>query len=660
MANRQNGKLSGHFPLFVLVVALFAALSVTFGMLGYVLGKNAGGATGKLVDTIVLSPGESNRQSGEAVHYLSGRLLVNSGDPFFGATVELRDTGISDVTDGQGKFYLSDVRTGAHRLQVRNSAGETVSDMELELDFSGGVAAEFGKGYASLSMPQDVRLVEFTLTIDGGELQMDENSAYFVTKSGTIVDFGGGALTVKDTAVAVLPNVDVVASDGSVLLPARGTVITPTGQEAQVSAGEEVFPGVTVAEDGAVHISKEDGKKPTAGPSAGDNEEPPVGSEPSTGDNEAPTENSKPSTGGNEEPPVSSEPSTGGNEEPPVSSEPPAGDNEEPPVSSEPYTGDNEEPPVSSEPPAGDNEEPPVSSEPSAGDNEEPPVSSEPPAGDNEEPPEVGEPDDGDIVITPDGEITTPDDNGGQIGDDVIIVEDGTVETVPELPEEYVPPEDAVPEPGDAAVPGDAPADGAAGEADQADSVQTGGLQVFDTKTAVSWKQQSIIDLFKNRTTGILENDEDGTPLAEPGSSGYYEFRLENPEDYDIAYTIAFEELSFHLPIRYSVIDGRTNYSYLYRERIESPEEPLVSGELVLAAHSEQTFRIEWDWMHEDWYYMELDDATDLAAARRQDRTYILSVTLNAAEIVKEPEENSGVDSDVEYDDGDTRYPGKH
>ena len=638
MANRQNGKLPRHFPLSVLVVVLFAAaLTTTAGMMGFVLGRNAARPTGEMVDTIVLSPGTEASAGSETVHYLSGRLLHSSGDPFSGATVQLQNTGISDETDGRGKFYLSGVRAGTHRLQVKNSAGETVTDMELSLDFSGGVSAEFGEGYTSLQMPQDVRLLEFTLTMDGNGLNIREDSIYFVTKDGTIVDFGGGALSVKEPAVAILPNVDVVAPGGKVLIPSAGVIITPQGGEDDVPIGAEVLPGITVEEDGTIHIdtsSKPDnGNDSDADSSGGET------------DSDNSSDNEEPPESNNEEPPESN------NEEPPESNneEPPESNNEEPPESN------NEEPPESNneEPPESNNEEPPESN------NEEPPESN------SEEPPEGGEAADGDIVITPDGEIILPDDSSGEVGDDVIVVEDGTVETVPELPEEYAPPEDESPEQGEDGVPGDEPAedraeelpmDGAAGEADQA-TTQAGGLDAVDSSTGISWKQQSIIDLFKNRNTFSSDKTADSAPIVAPGSSGYYEFKLENPEDFDIAYTLSFDELSFHLPIRYSVLDGRTNYSYLYRERIDAPGTPLVSGELVIAAHSEQKFRIEWDWMYEDWYDMEKDDATDLSAATQTDRTYILSVMLNAVEIVKEPEES---EPDVSYAEGDTRYPGKH
>ena len=557
MARRQNGKMPRRFPLSMLVTVLFAVLAVTSGMVGYVLGRNAPRFTGELVDTIVLSPGTS-AQSRETVHYLSGRLCHSSGEPFSGATVQLKDTGHTDVTDEQGKFYFSGLRAGTHRLEVKNNAGKTVTDMELTLDFSGEVSAEFGKGYTSFRMTEDARMLEFTITVDDSDLTVDEDSAYFVTKDGTIVDFSGSSLTVQKPAVAILPNVDVVSPEGHVLLPSKGTVVTPQGSEVDVAVGEEVLPGVTVEEDGSVHIggSKE-------GESSG----------------------------------------TGGDE-----------------IADDGIADDE-------------------------------------------------------IVVMPDGEITLPDGNTAEVGDDVIVAGDGEIEEVPELPDDF-PPVESVPEQ-DPADPDDSPAEDApvigAPETDEppANDPETDdpapgdpgkeessepersyqGLSVIDVDTGISWKQQSTIDLFKHRTKGGVAKSAEEQPVA-PGSSGYYEFRLKNPEDFDIAYTISIEELSFHLPIRYSVLNAATKYSYLYRERISSPEEPLVSQELVIPAGGEQTFRIEWDWMFEDWYNRALDNSLDIAAAK-DGRTYMLAVMLNAAEVLKAPEE-----PEVSYD-GELRYPGK-
>lgn len=557
MAKQQNGKLPGRFPLFVLVMVLFAVLAATSGMVGFVLGRNADRSTGELLDTIVLSPGDAaSQQSRETVHYLSGRLRHNSGDPFFGATVQLVGTDKTDVTDEQGKFYFSGVRAGTHHLEVKNSAGETVTDLELALDFSGTVSAEFGRGYSSFHMTEDARMLEFTITVDDSDAEVDEDSAYFVTKDGKIVDFNGSSLTVQEPAVVILPNVDVVSPAGQVLIPSKGTVVTPQGEEMDIPLGEEVLPGVTVEEDGSVHIDSGAENDTIVGDDGTDENGEIVGND-----------------------------GTAGN--------------------------------------------------------------------------------DG-IVLAPNGEITLPDGTTDQVGDDVIVAEDGKIEELPELPEEFVPPASAPADPADdpADTPilgepsvdndGDIPQDSASAEVPaEPDQPEQGGLSVIDAETSKSWRQMSFIDLFKNRTGGKSVNE-----TVAPGASGYYEFLLQNPEEYDISYTISLKEQSFHLPIRYSLINSVNNYSYLYREKIEAPE-ALVSRELVIPAGSEQKFRIEWSWDFEDWYNRKLDDSIDTAAATGIDRTYILSVLLNAEQVLTEPEEDPPESGPESNPDDDRRYPGK-
>lgn len=153
---------------------------------------------------------------------------------------------------------------------------------------------------------------------------------------------------------------------------------------------------------------------------------------------------------------------------------------------------------------------------------------------------------------------------------------------------------------------------------------------VGDTRVA-EWSQRALVDLFRNRSQDLGE--EDGMVVVAPGTKGYYLFRLENPESYDIAYTISLEEASFHLPIRYSVMNNSNNRSYLYRQRFAEGE-VLTTSEVTIAAGKSMDLRIDWDWSYEDWFRKEKDDALDTAAARRADRTYLLALDLHAYEVV--------------------------
>lgn len=523
MAEKGNGKYPRHFPLSAMVMVLFVALTLTSGMVGFLLGRNASGSSGELVDTIVLSPGEESLRGQETVRYLSGRLCHSSGDPVSGATVLLVDTENSDVTDSQGKFYFSGVQAGDHRLEVKSSSGDTVTEMELTLDFSGSVSADFSGGSTSFQMPEDARMLEFTLTMgEDSVLEVEAESAYFVTRDGKIVDFAGSALKVSPPARAVLPEGSLVSAQGDVLLPAKGVVVPAEGSPVPVSPGEEAISGVVVEKDGSVKI--EDGS-----------------------------------------------------------------------------------------------------------------------------------------TLSPDGELTLPDGETVTVGDNVILVEDGEAEEVPQLPEEYAPPAKVPVSPPAQSSSGQSPADAPDREPESSlppESSETEtwqGLDAIDAETGISWKQRSAIDLFKHRTEAFSDRaPAGGTQVVAPGSKGYYEFRLENPENFDIAYTLCMEEHSFHLPIRYSMINEDTNYSYLYREKISSSDQALQSKQIVIPANSVQHFRIDWEWEYEDWYAQERDNALDLAAGKAgstKNRTYLVSITLNASQIIKEPE--------ISYD-GDFRYPGVH
>lgn len=530
MAEKQKRKLLRQPRLSALLMALFLVFALTSGMVGFLLGKNAARSSGELLDTIVLSPGDSSLSSGETLRFLSGRLLHSSGEPFMGAVVQLKRTGKSDITDEQGKFYFSDVRSGAHTLTVLNSDREILTELELSLDFSGtAILADLGE-QPSFQMSEDARLLEFTLVLSKDQaLKVEEESAYFVTKDGQIVDFSGSSLKVKEPSHAVTPAGSLVASSGHVLLPTKGTAVTPWGGHVELSPGEEIVSGVVVEKDGSVQLE--------GGP-----------------------------------------------------------------------------------------------------------------------------------VVLPGGEVQLP---GGETvggGDKVVIITDDEAEELPQLPEEYAPPKkEPVSEAPDEASQGSEPpeperepSEPEPSESESSEPVSSEpehyqGISVIDQDTGVSWKQQSVIDLFKHRTDSMNLGQKNGLPVTAPGSKGYYEFSLENPEPFDIVYTVSLVETSFHLPIRYSIINVTTNYSYLYRERISSAEQPLGTKEIVIPAESVQHFRIDWEWMYEDWYRPERDDALDTAAATSDlyttGRTYMVSVLIEAAQVIKEPEVSL---------DGDTRYPGIH
>lgn len=307
------------------------------------------------------------------------------------------------------------------------------------------------------------------------------------------------------------------------------------------------------------------------------------------------------------------------------------------------------------------------------------------------------------ITVTPEGEVVLPD--GETIGgeDKVVLVEDGEAEELEELPDEYTPPQPEVtatpepeltPEP-EATIepeptvrptsrPNRAPAVAAPTPAPTVTPVmqtptaipeptaapkvppeatptpeptptpipEEERLQISDPGTGASWTQVAFVDLFKkrypNKTAEGLEPVEDNA-LAAPGSSGYYEFKLKNPQDFKIGFTISLKEESFHLPIIYTVLDEDTSYPYLMGEPA-SKSEVTTSERVVIAPGQERIFRIDWEWPYEHWFQYWEEDEMDTQAGK-SGSTYVLTVTLNAVQL------DGAVTDDG---DGDIRYPGKH
>lgn len=284
------------------------------------------------------------------------------------------------------------------------------------------------------------------------------------------------------------------------------------------------------------------------------------------------------------------------------------------------------------------------------------------------------------FTLRPNGAVLLP---GGQAlggGDKVVSIVEEQVQELETLPDQYVPSEGTSSQkplavPGEEIVSstvepepessGDPSAEPSSSEpASEADTNEApkGGLAVVDKETQLTWAQESFVDLFKNRFEsqdrsggGVLARAPGSDTIA-PGDRGYYEFRLKNPEEFDIAYTITIQETAFHIPILYSVVDAANNYHYLHRER-SGVENALSSPEIRIPAGTEQEFRIEWEWQYEDWYYTEENDALDTLAGtgqaenEDQDRTYMISMFIHAAQVPTEYEDS--------YDNSGLQLPGK-
>lgn len=528
------GKKARSSFLPALLFLLCLGFAVTSGMVGFLLGRNASGSTGELIDTIVLSPGDSGAGL-PAAHFLSGKVLYADGAPCGDVTVRMKESGLTDRTDSQGKFYFSRVSGGQHTLEVLDSAGSALASAPVSLEFArdGQASADTSGTPYTFRLPEDARMLELTLTVEEDRtLTVKEGTSYFVTGNGDIADFSGSMLSVSESTYAVTPAGNVVSPGGYVMVPTRETIFTPQGQIEELP--QQAADGVQLKEDG----------------------------------------------------------------------------------------------------------------------------SAETPGG---------------VVVLPDSSVSPPEGGVVESEDKIILIDQEKAEEVETLPEPYdpSPPQDAPPEGAGGEPPQaseDMPAESGMSEPPENAPPEDGGnserepeeseapepteppmdFSMSDDQGGVSWSQQSMVDLFKNRTSGKGLGEENGVPVIAPGSAGFYEFQLKNAEEYDIDYNIAIEERSFHLPILYCIVDCRTGKRYLYGGKL-GKDSGISTPVIRIPANSQQNYRLEWEWQYEDEYTASEDDAYDLAATQG-DRVYILSVAIAAEQVIPKP---------VDPVDDETRYPGK-
>lgn len=249
-------------------------------------------------------------------------------------------------------------------------------------------------------------------------------------------------------------------------------------------------------------------------------------------------------------------------------------------------------------------------------------------------------------VIKPDGDIITPDGNVNQNGDGVIITpEDHIVtpigdktkpnipvepdkpniqepaepdpdETVtkpiePDVPDASVQPDDQ-PEPPTPSTPSDnvKPDDhpnggGGGGGSDVPDvpdppvpPVEDPDKGILDVKNSdgISWTQNSTIDLFHNRTSGPADK-------IQPGSSGYYLFKLDNTRLKDLKIKLKITELNTHIPLVFTL--SQTDEIGNVLNNIEAVNAKLSNNSLeisvneVVKSMGSLYYRLDWSWPYE-------------------------------------------------------------
>lgn len=132
------------------------------------------------------------------------------------------------------------------------------------------------------------------------------------------------------------------------------------------------------------------------------------------------------------------------------------------------------------------------------------------------------------------------------------------------------------------------------------------------------WESQSSIDLFYNRTNGPADR-------IQPGSSGYYRFRLNNTRQGELQITITLSEDRLHIPLKLTL----TPLDAQGKKSGEGVEGSLVNGTLALSgvieAKAVTAYQLDWEWPYEG------EDGADTAAGMAGG-DYIVSLQVFARE----------------------------
>lgn len=133
-----------------------------------------------------------------------------------------------------------------------------------------------------------------------------------------------------------------------------------------------------------------------------------------------------------------------------------------------------------------------------------------------------------------------------------------------------------------------------------------------------SWESESGVDLFYNRTGAAANGN------IQPGSRGSYSFRLVNSRRDALSYEISLSEASFHLPMRFRLVDADGSAGEW--QTLKKGQTLRLGGGTVGA--EPLVLGVEWEWLYEGG-----DDAADTAAGAGQseeDRAYIVSLKVHA------------------------------
>lgn len=268
------------------LLVLFLVAFITSCITGYILGRNAGTApTGQIMDTILLSPEKEPEKQPKTILHLSGQTLYTDGTPAAGRTMELHSTPIRTVTDENGFFLFPNVEEGEHFVSVLNEDGTVAAQRAVFLSREDSIAGADvvlqDSGSYVIQLSVDVRLLEITVELDGGNLYINPDMLTWASSDSRVTTPAGTVSAAVNPVVTPCGN--VCLSDGTIVFPGGKEVptaiilpddtvifpekLTTLGEGLKVQPdGVVIFPDGTQIYPGGV-VATPDGKRMQSGSS---------------------------------------------------------------------------------------------------------------------------------------------------------------------------------------------------------------------------------------------------------------------------------------------------------------------------------------------------------------------------------------------------------
>ena len=145
-------------------------------------------------------------------------------------------------------------------------------------------------------------------------------------------------------------------------------------------------------------------------------------------------------------------------------------------------------------------------------------------------------------------------------------------------------------------------------------------------KPSQMWTQLSPVDIFAPRLENFGVKKIGGYNVISPGATGKYIFKLENPESFDIEYSIKLEKTDQNnpnLPLQYRIKAGISGSAYIGGSNWKDAGGISVESS-VIPTGGATYFTLEWKWD-------ESSDSMDTAIGiQNGNPVYILNIVINA------------------------------